>query len=207
MKMKKCYNCGKEMVQGGTYSESFENIGTVTIPGVKYYYCTCGEELVPGEVMQKVEEEYERLLSELLLKRFRSMDDINRQFMPNRELVKKLGKSRQAIAKDFSLKRKIYNVTLFGECYYLRESVELFLKTKDGRFPLIEKPKQSLQKQIKDQTTIPLTSFIQPQQSHYSSFSIKKEKDIFYRDKHSTFSAVEFFKNEKKQQDEYAYFN
>jgi len=139
--MKNCYHCGKEMIQKDTYIENDKYLGVISIPNVKYYVCQCGEECISGEILQKVDDKYDRLLSELLLKRLHSIDDINRQYMPNRELVEKLGKSRQAIAKDLLLPRRIFNITLFGQRYYLRESVNRFLSTGDGRFPLINERK------------------------------------------------------------------
>lgn len=137
--MKICCHCGKKMIQKDTYIENDKYLGVISIPNVKYYVCLCGEESISGEILQKVDEEYARLLSELLLKRLSSMNDINKQFIPNRELVAKLGKTRQAIAKDFMLPRRIFNIVLFGQRYYLRESVELFVQTGDGRFPLVNK--------------------------------------------------------------------
>ena len=72
----------------------------------------------------------------MLLQRLHSLDEINHLYLQNRELVKKLGVTRQAIAKNVLLTQKIYNIVLFGQRYYLRESVDLFLQTGDGRFPL-----------------------------------------------------------------------
>ena len=132
------------MTPRNTYIEHDKYLGTITIPNVKYFVCRCGEESVSGEILQKIDEEYKRLLSELLLKRLSSIDDINRQYMTNRELVAKLGITRQAIAKNFLIKGRIFNIVLFGQRYYLRESVELFLRTGDGRFPLVNEQKPNM---------------------------------------------------------------
>ncbi|MGI6353768.1 MAG: YgiT-type zinc finger protein [Lentisphaerae bacterium] len=138
--MKTCFTCGEKMTPRDTYIEHDEYVGIITIPNVKYFVCRrCGEESVSGEILQKIDEEYKRLLSELLWKRLGSIDAINHQYMTNRELVEKLGISRQAIAKNFLIKGRIFNIVLFGQRYYLRESVELFLRTGDGRFPLVDR--------------------------------------------------------------------
>ncbi len=156
--MKICYHCGKKMDRRDTYIENDKYLGVISIPNVKYFACQCGEESISGEILQKVDEEYDRLLSKLLFKRLSSMDDINEKFMPNRELVAKLGKTRQAIAKDFLLPRKIFNIVLFGQRFYLRESVELFISTGDGRFPLFDECEKQLPKHTEDKTIDSLTA-------------------------------------------------
>ena len=134
--MDTCSYCGKQQRKRTGYTWESEYYGTISIPDAEYLQCECGAEEVSSEVLKRVEEEQQRLCSKLLLQRLSSMDDINHQYMTNRELVGKLGISRQAIAKNVLVKRKIFNIVLFGQRYYLRESVDLFLRTGDGRFPL-----------------------------------------------------------------------
>jgi len=137
--MNTCPYCGKQQQKKNGYTWKSEYYGTIFIPDVEYLQCECGAEEISNEILKKVEEEQQRLCSKLLLQRLNSFDDINHQYMQNSELVAKLGKTRQAIAKNPLIKRKIFNIVLFGQRYYLRESVELFLRTGDGRFPLVSR--------------------------------------------------------------------
>lgn len=135
--MNTCSCCGKQQQKKSGYTWESKFYGTIFIPDVEYLHCECGAEEISSEILKMVEEEEQRLCSKLLLQKLDSIDDINRQYLKNSGLVKMLGITRQAIAKNVLLPRKIYNIVLFGNRYYLRKSVELFLRTGDGRFPLV----------------------------------------------------------------------
>jgi hypothetical protein len=157
-----CSCCGKQQHKKKGYIWKSEFYGTISIPGVEYLHCECGAEEISNEILKMVEEEQQRLCSRLLLQKLNSIDDINRQYMKNSELVQKLGKTRQAIAKDFLLPRKIFNIVLFGQRFYLRESVDLFISTGDGRFPLFDECEKQLPKHTEDKTIDSLTAATWP---------------------------------------------
>jgi len=137
--MSNCFFCGKELHKRRGFVKDSEYYGPVRIPEAEYYQCDCGRLEIPSQVLRQVEEEESRLRSRLLLQRLDCIDDINRQYLKNSELVRMLGISRQAIAQNKHLHNLVFHIRLFGQRYYLRKSVELFKDCGDGRFPLFTK--------------------------------------------------------------------
>lgn len=137
--MNQCCHCGRQMRKKKGYTWNSEFYGRIILPDAEYWHCSCGADEISHETHQTLEEITRQRCSELLLQRLHSLDEINHLYLQNKELVKKLGVTRQAIAKNVLLPQKIYNIILFGQRYYLRESVDLFLQTGDGRFPLHKK--------------------------------------------------------------------
>ena len=58
--------------------------------------------------------------------------------MPVHELAELLGVTRQAIDKSRTLGNLIYNTTIMGIRYWMRESAIKFKATGDGRIPLLK---------------------------------------------------------------------
>ena len=136
-----CSDCGKEMSTKNHFVHPSYALGEITIDGIDFNFCeNCCIELVPNEIMKEFEKKEKQLVLERLTKRLVSIEDINEQYMNSKELSKHLKiPQRRLYQKNLQtsvLHNLIYNIKLFGRCYYLRESVERFLKEKDGRFLL-----------------------------------------------------------------------
>jgi hypothetical protein len=80
----------------------------------------------------------------LLTKLIDSIENIDDYFVPNRKMAPMLGKSRQAIAKDQRIKNFIYNITTDGKTMYLKESIEQFKASGNGKFSLIDRLKEKI---------------------------------------------------------------
>ena len=87
--------------------------------------------------MCKVDDARKQRIQELLWADIRSGSDFDRKFMPVHELAELLGVTRQAIDKSRTIGNLIYNTTVMGIRYWMRESAEKFKATGDGRIPLI----------------------------------------------------------------------
>ena len=134
----KCCDCGKEMLKREGYSEMDENVGLIKTDG-EYWECPeCGCQLVSGETLQIVDDIRKDRTDRLLWIRAGSPDEFNKQYIRTKEAAAILELSCQILAKAFLLKNLIYNVTVGGVRYWLKESVERYRDTGDGRFPLTE---------------------------------------------------------------------
>lgn len=137
--MKTCYDCGYEMTKKTVYEETDENLGSIRLDNVEYYECDkCGYRTIPYVLGKLIEETKKDRIFQLLTEKMGSIKFFDNYFASNKELVRMLGKSRQAIAKDPRIRNLIYNITIKGETFYWKESVEAFLKNWDGRIRLYE---------------------------------------------------------------------
>jgi len=135
--MKTCYECGKKLVEKKSFHWKNERLGLFYLFKGKHWKCEkCAEVFIPLSTVMQIEEMEEKRTSELLCNLFTGINELDNIFLSNKELVAILGKTRQAISKNPRIKTLIYNFTLKGTTYYLRESVECFKATGDGRIKL-----------------------------------------------------------------------
>ncbi len=129
----KCYECG------GTYSEvsalleiNDPFVGPIYIPNAHYYQCDkCKGTLYPVETAKAIDKARTKRLLELLRKK--PVED----YVSAAEAADMLGVTRQAFNKNRRIRHGfIFQTTMSRTTVYLRDSVALFLKTGDGRFPL-----------------------------------------------------------------------
>ena len=162
----KCCDCGKEMLKRNGYSEMDENVGVIKTDG-EYWECPeCGCQLVSGETLQKVDDLRKERTDKLLWACADSPSEFSRLFIRVKEVAEIMGISRQAVEKSVFLKDLVYNITVAGVRYWLKESVERYKETGNGRFPLVQyvSPKQtngwikSSTKHTRQKTTTPVLS-------------------------------------------------
>lgn len=135
----KCFECGHELEHRHGYCVDDPNVGLVQTDG-EYWHCpACGQDEVPYETMKAVGAERKRLIDMMLWADVQSSPDFDGKFIQPNEMSKLLGISRQAIDQSRTLGNLIYNITIKGVRYWLRESAELYKRTGDGRFPLFDR--------------------------------------------------------------------
>jgi len=131
-----CIQCGEKLISKmGTHQFDDEYTGSVSVDLKNSMKCGhCGEILLSWGDADRVEKAEVAALEEAL--QSRPVKD----FITEKETAKILGKSKQAVSKHRRIRRGFIFQTRFdGRKMYLRESVELYKLTKDGRFQLIEK--------------------------------------------------------------------
>ncbi|MBF0398687.1 MAG: hypothetical protein HQK78_18065 [Desulfobacterales bacterium] len=113
-------------------------LGDFIVPNTEFSQCeNCGEKLYSPITLKAIEETEAKKKEELLLKK-----PLN-SFIPASQVAKILKCTRQAIHKHKKIKRGfIHFINYNGTLQYLKESVELFKKTGDGRIPLIIETKK-----------------------------------------------------------------
>ena len=134
----KCCDCGKEMRRLSDYTETDDGIGLIK-PDGEYWECTnpdCGCRLVPATTVHKVDLIRAERTTRLLWSLVDGPDDFERLFVSVKGGAAILGITRQAVEKSVVMKGMIYNIVVMGVRYWLRESVERYKETGDGRFPL-----------------------------------------------------------------------
>jgi hypothetical protein len=129
----KCYNCGNN------YRKSIESlevddpyIGIITVQGFPYYLCdNCGDILYPAETSRKLDECRQNMLNRII------RNFPLREFLTANETAELLGITKQALNKNRRISRGfIYKSRIGNFDIYLKESVEKFKATGDGRFIL-----------------------------------------------------------------------
>jgi len=128
-----CLQCG------GTYTEESGNyilvdpyVGKIIIQGVPYYQCDKCEDILYSEAMAKaIESERSRRIHEILIQYPIS------DFIGATETASTLGISRQALHKNRRINHGfIYQTKFGGLTVYLKQSVQQYKESGDGRFPL-----------------------------------------------------------------------
>ena len=133
----KCFDCGHELELRANYTLDDPVVGLIETDG-EYCHCpNCGADEVPYETMCKVDDARKARIQELLWADIHSGNDFDRKFMPVHELAELLGVTRQAIDKSRTIGNLIYNTTVMGIRYWMRESAKKFKATGDGRIPLV----------------------------------------------------------------------
>lgn len=149
-----CFECGHELEHRYGYCVDDPNVGLIQTDG-EYWHCpACGQDEVPYETMKAVSAERKRLVDVMLWADIHNSADFNEKYIQPNETSKALGISRQAIDQSKTLGNLIYNITLKGVRYWLRESVELYKKTGDGRFPLFERLSESTRETAEPQSNV-----------------------------------------------------
>jgi len=128
-----CHNCGGSYVEvRGPLVMSDDCVGLYTVEAENYLRCSeCDDVLLSAILAEKADQERKRKLIELLQRKPLEA------FVTSTQAAAILGISRQALHKHRRIARGFIHQTDFGgQVVYLRESVELFAETGDGRLPL-----------------------------------------------------------------------
>jgi len=131
----KCNQCGGSyIIKHGDLELTDDYVGPFTVEAVEYLECFgCGDLAYPPETLKKIEKARKNALEDTL-QSLRLKD-----FVSGAEAAAMLGISRQALHKHRRIRRGFIFQTQFSDkTVYLRKSVELFKKTGDGRFQLID---------------------------------------------------------------------
>lgn len=107
-------------------------VGPITLQGIPFYKCDrCNDTLYSLEFSRALDAARANKI-ESFIRKFSIGDFINAA-----ETASYLHVSRQALHKNHRISRGfIYHIKLDGITYYLKQSVELYKQTGDGRFPL-----------------------------------------------------------------------
>jgi len=128
-----CLECGGTYTEkSGIYSLADPYVGEIIVQGVLYYQCDkCGDILYSEGMAQAIESERNERIHEIL-SRFPISD-----FISAADTASILGISRQALHKNSRINHGFIYQTKFGVfTLYLKQSVQQYKKTRDGRFPL-----------------------------------------------------------------------
>lgn len=144
MSLIKCEECGGEMREYQEYRVHDKFLGEFSVKALpeEYYCCAeCDCEIVAYSLMKRIEAMEQERIEQLLLESVHGqIKQYKEHLIQNKELVKILGKSRQAIQQDGRIKTLIFHhVEKNGQILYWKESVEQYKRTGDGRFVLFEK--------------------------------------------------------------------
>jgi len=130
-----CTSCGGWMDRNqGPLLLSDARLGMIAIPQATYWKCkSCGKMLYPIATARLIEEQSNRRRDEIV-----RLYPIG-EFLNATDTAAVLGISRQALHKHRRISNGfIYQTTLSGKIVYLKQSVDLFKRTGDGRFSLAE---------------------------------------------------------------------
>jgi len=128
-----CLECGGTYTEkSGIYLLVDPYVGKIIVEGVSYYQCDkCEDILYSAEMAQAIESERNKRIHEIL-NRFPIGD-----FISAAEAASMLGISRQALHKNSRINHGFIYQTKFGPItLYLKQSVQQYKKTGDGRFAL-----------------------------------------------------------------------
>jgi hypothetical protein len=128
-----CLQCGGTYARkSGIYSLVDPYAGNITVEGVSYYQCdNCKDTLYSPEMARIIDSQRNKRIHELL-DRFPIGD-----FIGAAETASMLGISRQALHKNRRINHGFIYQTKFGSItLYLKQSVQQYKRTGDGRFPL-----------------------------------------------------------------------
>lgn len=147
----RCHECGGRYERrSGPLEVPDQYVGKFVVPDVEYYKCDCCDDfLFSLETAQAIERSREASLREILLSLPLAA------FVTASEAAALLGISRQAMHKHRRIRRGFIFRARFGDkVVYLRESIELFKATGDGRFAL-RKPESRVDYTSKTATAYP----------------------------------------------------
>lgn len=153
-----CLECGGTYIEkSGTYELVDPYVGRITIEGVPYYQCDkCEDILYSEEMAQAIESQRKNRIHEILIQ-YPISDFINAT-----ETASILGISRQALHKNRKINHGfIYQAKFFGITVYLKQSVQQYEKTGDGRFPLYSHGYSSSVEYVKYTIPIRISSIYQ----------------------------------------------
>ena len=139
----RCNQCGGQyLTKHGDLNLMDAYVGQFTVPAVEYLECEeCGDLAYSPVTILAIEKARKVALEEML------------QSFPLRDFVTAsqagvmLGISRQALHKHRRIRRGfIFKTQFAGKAVYLKESVERFKETGDGRFSFVEPEKETVYK-------------------------------------------------------------
>ena len=128
-----CLKCGGTYKEkSGTYELFDRYVGKIIINGTLYYQCdNCNDIIYSEEMAQAIEAERNNRINEIV-SQFPIRDFINAS-----DTASSLGISRQALHKNSRINHGfIYQTKLGGFTVYLKQSVQQYKKSGDGRFAL-----------------------------------------------------------------------
>ena len=130
----KCADCGGEYIsKSGAFLTSDPVVGDFTVDLDEYLKCSgCGEVLLDHQSCKQLEARCGELMREIIMSQ--PLGD----FITASDTAKMLDMTPQALKGHRRIRRGFIIQTEFcGKTVYLRESVERFKKTGDGRFFLL----------------------------------------------------------------------
>lgn len=128
-----CLNClGQFKLIKGNLERSDKVLGDFIVPDTEWDECNkCGKILYSPVTMRDIERAEAQRKEELLL------DKPLKDFILGTEVAKILGCTRQAVHKQKRIRRGFIHFVRYKKAiYYLRESVERYKETGDGRIQL-----------------------------------------------------------------------
>jgi len=141
-----CIECNAECRERrGDFKETRRDAGEILVPDCQWHECpVCGEVFMDMAMADRLDQAYRKRLRELLLAR--SLPE----FITASEAADMLGISRQALHKHRRIRRGfIHRVRRFGQWLYLKESVEAFNQTGDGRISIVSvRPPADLSRRV-----------------------------------------------------------
>lgn len=136
----RCDECGAEMKMTSVYQWHDKFLGDLEVQAFsgEYHFCKeCENERIAYSLMKRIEKAEQAKTEQLLLQSVNcNMNVFKENLVPNKDLVRLLGKSRQAIQQDGRIKTLIFHFEFNGQIYWWRDSVLRFKRTKDGRYDL-----------------------------------------------------------------------
>jgi len=128
-----CEKCGEEVIElNGRLELEDLYVGIIILKQASFSSCKNCHFLYPVETLQQIEKAREILIQQYI------NDYPIRDFVTSGKAASMLGITRQALNKNRRIRRGfIYKVDKSDNCtLFLRQSVELYKKAGDGRFPL-----------------------------------------------------------------------
>lgn len=132
-----CIVCGGNSKEKTGSLVVFDNfVGKFIIENSRYLQCdNCHELLIPEKTSLAIDRERENKKLQLLCKLPIS------DYIDGRSTARILGVSRQALHKNKAIKSgKIYHIKMGKKKIYNKRSVQMYLDTSDGRYPLENTP-------------------------------------------------------------------
>jgi hypothetical protein len=134
--MTACEKCGGEITEI-TGRLEFEDpyVGLIVLEEASFLRCNNSHVQYPVETLRRIEKARETRLYQAI------SNYPERDFVTSAEAADTLGVTRQAVNKNRRIRRGfIYKVDKSDSCtLFLRQSLDLYKKTGDGRFPLFPK--------------------------------------------------------------------
>lgn len=177
----KCYACGNNFIEHtGSLELPSKILGTFIVDNVSFLKCSqCQEIMLPDKAWQIADQaensQIEKFLSNLPVK----------SFIGASMAATILEMSRQALHKHRRIRRGfIYSVLHEGKTLYHEESVKLFKKTGDGRFPLKKETTQ------KEKEYVVVTIPYYPDRNRFNDYGDREERSSWRISPQSTLSTV-----------------
>ncbi len=132
----RCTECGTPMREARQQPlrATFRGVGTVTLEAADYWECpSCGDTVLPDAAFEALDRRRASLQRALV-----NALPFAASFVSAGDAARLLGVTRQALHKNRGVRAGlIYSVCLGRQTFYVRRSIEEYLKTGDGRYPLV----------------------------------------------------------------------